>query len=176
MQLCGSLSILWHCLSLGLTSLVAQMVKLLPTMQETQVRSLGWEDPVEKEMATHSSTLAWKIPWTEERGSLQSMGMQRVGHDWTTSLRDPWWLRGYSVCLQWGRPRFDPWVRKIPSRRNWQSTPLFLPWESHGGRSLVGYSPWDCKESDTTEWLHFLWDWNENWLFPVLWLQLSFPN
>ena len=57
------------------------MVKLLPTMQETQVRSLGWEDPVEKEMATHSSTLAWKIPWTEERGSLQSMGMQRVGHD-----------------------------------------------------------------------------------------------
>ena len=53
--------------------LVAQMVKCLPTMRETQVRSLGWEDPLEKEMATHSSILAWKIPWTEECGSLQSM-------------------------------------------------------------------------------------------------------
>ena len=64
-----------------LTSLVAQMVKRLPTMQETQVRSLDWEDPLEKEMATHSSTLAWKIPWMEERGRLQSMGLQRVGHN-----------------------------------------------------------------------------------------------
>ena len=63
------------------TSLVAQMVKRLPTMQETWVRSLDWEDPLEKEMATHSSTLAWKIPWTEECGRLQSMGPQRVGHD-----------------------------------------------------------------------------------------------
>ena len=57
------------------------MVKCLPTMQETWVQSLGWEDPLEKEMATHSSTLAWKIPWTEELGRLQSMGSQRVGHD-----------------------------------------------------------------------------------------------
>ena len=57
------------------------MVKRLPTMQETQVRSLGWEDPLEKEMATQSSTLAWKISWTEERGRLQSMVLQRVGHD-----------------------------------------------------------------------------------------------
>ena len=63
------------------TSLVAQMVKRLPTMQETQVRSLGQEDPLEKEMATHSSSLAWKIPWMEEPGGLQSMGSQRVGHD-----------------------------------------------------------------------------------------------
>ena len=54
------------------------MVKRLPTMQETGVQSLGQEDPLEKEMATHSSTLAWKIPWTEEPGSLQSMGLQRV--------------------------------------------------------------------------------------------------
>ena len=60
---------------------MAQMVKRLPTMQETQVRSLGWEDPLEKEMATHSSTLVWKMPWTEEHGRLQSMGSQRVGHD-----------------------------------------------------------------------------------------------
>ena len=57
------------------------MVKRLPTMQETRVRSLGWEDPLEKEMATHSSTLAWRNPWMEEPGGLQSMGPQRVGHD-----------------------------------------------------------------------------------------------
>ena len=55
-------------------SLVAQMVKNLPAMWETQVRSLGWEDPLEKEMVTHSSILAWRIPWTEEPGGLQSMG------------------------------------------------------------------------------------------------------
>ena len=66
-------------------SLVAQMVKHLPAMRETQVRFLGWEDPLEKEMATHSSVLAWKIPWTEEPGRLQSMGLQRVRHDWATS-------------------------------------------------------------------------------------------
>ena len=63
------------------TSLVAQLVKRLPTMRETQVRSLGREDPLEKEMAIHSSTLAWRIPWREEPGRLQSMGSQRVGHD-----------------------------------------------------------------------------------------------
>ena len=63
------------------TSLVAQMVKCLSTMRETQVQSLGWEDPLEKEMAIHSSTIAWKIPWTEEPGKVQSMGSQRVGHD-----------------------------------------------------------------------------------------------
>ena len=62
-------------------SLVAQAVKRLPTMRETQVRSLDQEDPLEKEMATHSSSLAWKIPWMEEPGRLQSMGSQRVGHD-----------------------------------------------------------------------------------------------
>ena len=62
---------------------LAQMVK---NLQETWVRSLGQEDPLEKEMATYSSTLAWKIPWTEEPGGLQSMGSQRVGHDWATLL------------------------------------------------------------------------------------------
>ena len=60
---------------------MAQRLKRLPPMQETWVRSLGWEDPLEKEMATHSSILAWRIPWTEEPGRLQSMGSQRVGHD-----------------------------------------------------------------------------------------------
>ena len=62
-------------------SLVAQMVKNLPAMQETKVQSLGQEDLLEKGMATHSSILAWRIPWTEESGRLQSMGSQRVGHD-----------------------------------------------------------------------------------------------
>ena len=65
---------------------MTQMVKRLPTMQVTWVQSLDWEDLLEKEMATHSSTLAWKIPWTEEPGRLQSMGSQRVGHDRATSL------------------------------------------------------------------------------------------
>ena len=62
-------------------SLVAQMVKCLSTMWETGVRALGWEDPLEKEMAIHSSTIAWKIPWTEEPGRPQSMGSPRVRHD-----------------------------------------------------------------------------------------------
>ena len=77
-------------LLIAVVSLVAGdlglMPKHLPAMRETRLRSLGREDPVEKEMATHSSTLAWKIPWTEEPGRLQSMGSQRVGHDWATSL------------------------------------------------------------------------------------------
>ena len=62
-------------------SLVAQTVKCLPAKQETWVRSLGQEDSLEKDMATHSSTIAWKIPWTEESGGLQSMGLQRVRQD-----------------------------------------------------------------------------------------------
>ena len=65
-----------------------------------------------------------------------------------------WWLRGESVCLQCRRPGFDPWIGKIPWRRKWQPTPVFLPGESHGRRSLVGYSPQGRKESDMTERLH----------------------
>ena len=65
-------------------SLVAQMVKNPPAMQETWVRSLGWEDPFEEGMATHCSFLAWRIQWTEELGGLQTMGLQRVRHDWMT--------------------------------------------------------------------------------------------
>ena len=64
-------------------------------MRETRVRSLGREDPLEKEMAIHSSTTAWKIPWTEDPGRLQSMGSQRVGHDWVTSLTH---LKGFPGC------------------------------------------------------------------------------
>ena len=67
-------------------SLVAQTVKNLPAMRETQVWSLGLEDPLEKVMATHSSILPWKIQWTEDPGGLQSMGLQRAGHDWVTNI------------------------------------------------------------------------------------------
>ena len=68
-----------HC-TISEDSLVAEMVKSLPSMQETRVQSLGQEDPLEKEMATHSSIPAWKIPWTEEPGGLQSMGSERIRH------------------------------------------------------------------------------------------------
>ena len=84
----------------------------------------------EKAMAPHSSTLAWKIPWTEGPGGLQSMGSLRVGHDWSTSL----WLFTF---MHW--------------RRKWQPTPVFLPGESQGQRSLVGCCLWGLTESDTTE-------------------------
>ena len=74
-------------------SLLAQSVKTLPAMLETQVQSLGGEDPPEKEMATHSSILAWKIPWTEDPSGLWSMESQRVGHDWETiTFTFPFWL------------------------------------------------------------------------------------
>ena len=82
-------------------SLVAQLVKNLPAVQETQVQSLGWEDPLEKGMATHSSILAWRIPWTEKPSGPQSMGSQRVGHG-------------------------DPWVGKFPWRSIRLPTPVFL--------------------------------------------------
>ena len=85
---------------------------------------------MENAMAPHSSTLAWKIPRTEEPGRLQSVGSQRVGHDWATSL---------SLFI------FTHW------RRKWQPTPVFLPGESHGWRSLVGCRLWGHTELDTTE-------------------------
>ena len=140
-------------------------------MQENWVWSLCWEDPLENGTATHSSLLAWRIPWTDDCGRLQSTGSQRVRHGWATftfalqadSLPSAppgksyiisyvnWWLRWQRICLQCRRPRFDPWVRKIPWRRKWQPTPAFLPGESHGERRLGGYSPWGHKESDMAQ-------------------------
>ena len=84
----------------------------------------------EKAMAPHSSTLAWKIPWTKEPGRLQSMGSLRVEYDWATSL-------SLFTFMHW--------------RRKWQPTPVFLPGESQGWGSLVGCRLWGCTESDTTE-------------------------
>ena len=77
----------WNIITLvSITSLIALTVKCLPTVCETRIQTLGREDPLEKEMATHSNILAWKIPWAEESGRLQSMESKRVGHDWATSL------------------------------------------------------------------------------------------
>ena len=86
--------------------MVAQMVKNLPARQETQVWPLGWEDPFEKEMATHSSILAWRIWWTKEPGGLQSLRSQRVGHDWTTNtfqrgVRNKYYLRKKGPTSLW---------------------------------------------------------------------------
>ena len=144
--------------------LMAQMLKNLPTVQETQVQSLGRKDPLEKRMATHSSILDWRIPWTEERDRLQFMGPQKVGQDWATNtftFLSPIFYLSFpdsSVGKQSPCSAGDPGQllgRKIPWRRDRLSTPVFLPGESHGERSLVDYSPWGCKESDTTEQLHF---------------------
>ena len=153
---------------------MAQLIKNLPTMREAWVRSLGWEDPlekgttthssiwpgefhglcsivpwtrlslsftchlanmvssskVEKAMAPHSNTLAWRIPWTEEPGRLQPMRSLRVGHDWATSL-------SLFTFMHW--------------RRKWQPSPVFLPGESQGRGSLMGCRLWGRTESDTTE-------------------------
>ena len=92
--------------------------------------ALVYEDQPEKAIAPHSSTLAWKIPWTEEPGRLWSMGLLRVGHDWATSL-------SLFPFMHW--------------RRKWQPTPVFLPGESQGRGSLVGCRLWGRIESDMTE-------------------------
>ena len=85
---------------------------------------------LEKEMTTYSSTLAWKIPWMEKPGSLQSMGSQRVGHDWATSLHS---------------------LHTLSLEKEMATHSIFLPGESHGQRSLAGCGPWGCRESDTTD-------------------------
>ena len=90
---------------------------------------------------------------------VEELGMQDFRKDnWGL----PWWLRQQSICLQCGRPRFNPWVGKTPWRRTRQHIPVLLPGKSHGQRSLVGYSPWDRKESDTTEQLHFHFQYTHN--------------
>ena len=93
-----------------------------------KILEIGNRIVVAKAMATHSSTLAWKIPWMEEPGRLRSIGSLRVGHDWATSL---------STVMHW--------------RRKWQPTPVFLPGESQGRGSLVGCRLWGRTESDTSE-------------------------
>ena len=109
-------------------SLVAQTIKNLSAKKETWVRFLGWEDPLGKEMATHSSILAWRIPWTEESGGVHSMGLQRIRHNKMANTcligasQVAEWLR---ICLpmqEHGKLTFNPWVGKIPWRSKWQPT------------------------------------------------------
>ena len=126
--LCSPKTPLWRQHSWA--SLVAQRVKRLPTKQETWVWSLGWDNPLEKEMAVHSRTLAWKIPRMEEPGRLQSTGSWQVRRGWVTLI---------SLFT------FTHW------RRKWQPTPVFLPERSQGRRSLVGCRLWGRTELDTTE-------------------------
>ena len=123
----------------NLLFLAAQTVKRLSTMRETRVRSLDWEDPLEKEMAIHSRTIAWKIPWTEDPGRLQSMGSQRVGHDWVTSLHFTSMLSRASHVAQW--------IKNLPAMQGIQETwvqsldledPLEEEMATHSSYSCLG--------------------------------------
>ena len=129
--------IVWPCFDFSLRAFfVAQTVKNLPAMRMTLVRTLGQEDPLEKEMATHSNILAWRIPWTEDPGGLQSMGSQRVAHNWLANT--------FTLSL---------YLYRIIIHSN-----LLFFWfvsPSLQRRSLVGCSPWGHWGSDTTERLHF---------------------
>ena len=108
-------------------SLVAQMVECLPAVRETRVQSLGREDPLEEEMATHSSTLAWKIPWTEEPGRLWSMGSQRVGHDWATSVSFS--AKWDHIFLKWEHWRPTESQTLVTYHKEW--TFLCQSWKPH---------------------------------------------
>ena len=116
------------CVSLSSpATLVTQRVKSPPAMQETRVWSLGWEDSLENEMATHSSILAWRISWMEEPGGLQSIGLQRVGHNWVTSLHftSSWkiylyfWDANILSSLLWNHHLYHPIKIKILNRVKW---------------------------------------------------------
>ena len=132
--------------------LVAQMLKNLPEVQETWIWSLGQEDPLEKGMATHSNIPAWRTPWTEEPGGLESMGSQKVRHNWATELN---WTELVAQM-----------VKNLPAMRETQVWSLgwedllekgmaahsnILAWRIPWTEKLVGYSQWGHKESDMTE-------------------------
>ena len=122
------------------TSLVTQRVTCLPAIRETWVWSLGWEDSLEKEMATHSGTLAWKIPWMEKPGRLQSMGLQRVVYDWVTSLFLSFFLIQYDWCLgkKWKRQR-DTHMETIS-------------WQQRQGLKCCSYKPRTPEGGWDKEW------------------------
>ena len=151
-------------------SLMAQMVKNLPAMQETWVQSLGWEDPLEKGMATHSSILAWRIPWTEEPDALQSVGSQRVGHEWAT-YTNIMNISCYSFCSsmldRYGLPRGSDGKESDCNAGDLSSIPGLGRSPEEGNNYLLQYSclensmdrgGWQATvhgvaESDMTEWL-----------------------
>ena len=136
----------------GKASLVAQMGENLPAMWETRVWSLVQEDALEKELAIDSSTLAWRIPWTEEPSRLKSMGLQRVGHNWATNTHTH--TRTH-IHAHTHTPMQEMQIQSLgqedPPERARQSTLVFLPAEFYGQGNLADYSPQGCKESDTAE-------------------------
>ena len=143
------------------------MVKRLPTMRETRVWSLGQEEPLVKELATHSSVLAWKIPWTEEPGRLQSMGSQRVGYDWATSPHltsttyQPTYLLIYSPayihnCWQTHPRRPDDWY--FPASRLWTVFSGMCP----AGPILPGWSLQLHLQMSLIPTTWILWFWQNN--------------
>ena len=129
------------------------MVKRLPAMRETWVQSLGQEDPLKKAMATHSSTLAWKIPWTAEPGRLQSMGSQRVGHDWVrlfTSLHF-WWLKTIQTCcLTVLEVRSKKHFSRLKSR--WQQDCIIL--QAWGRKHLLAFYGFWSQQASLSPFLH----------------------
>ena len=146
-------------------SLIAHLVNHLPAMQETRVQFLGQEDPLEKEMSTHSSILAWRIPWTEEPSGLQSTGSQRVGGDWETehtcnltTCANSWTslvaqtVKRLSTRWEtrvWSLGREDPLEKEMSTHSStiaWK-----IPWTEEPGR----LQSMGSQESGTTERLHF---------------------
>ena len=128
-------------------------------MQEMPIWSLGGEDLLEEYMETHTSILAWKIPWTEEPGRPRSMGSKRVRYDWAVEHSAqqglPRWLSGKKSACQCRRHGFYPWVRKILCRKKWQPTPVFLPGKSQEQRRLGDYIVHGAaKGLDMTWWLN----------------------
>ena len=146
-----------------------QVVKYPPAKTlMTWVSFLGWEDPLEDGMAIHFSILAWKIPWTEEPLELESVGSQRVGHNWSDWAQSLWYFSKLNWKIPWteepGRLQSMGLLRVghdwVPSlslftfmhwRRKWQPTPVFLPGESQGQGSLVSGHLWGRTQSDMTE-------------------------
>ena len=110
-----------------LAFLVAQTVKIPPAVKETWVPSLGQEDPLEEGMATRSSILAWRIPWTEEPGGPQSIGLQRVGHDWVTKHRQP----------RIGLPYCPVFMVQLFAQMSWKLNPYIKNWNTHVNDSFI---------------------------------------
>ena len=134
------------------------MVKNLPATQEPQetwVQSLGQEDPLEEGMATHSSIRVWRIPWMEKPDRLQSMGSQRVRHDWMTNTWASLVAQRLKCLPTMQETRVPSLGQEDSLEKEMVTHSSILAGESHGWRTLVGYSPRRGKESDMTERLHF---------------------
>ena len=133
---------------------MAQTIKHLPTIREIQVQTLGWEDLLEKEVATHSSILAWKIPWTEEPGKLHFMGSLRVGHDWATFLSFPLLSSaGKESACNVGDLGLTPGLERSPGEGKG------YPLQYSGLENSIHCIVHGVTESDTTERLSVMWFW-----------------